>query len=134
GVRELKLRGLEAVQRVRGRIEEIGMECDLTWGYSDLANKPKHMDGFRADWEELLGLGYQHDLRLVEADQLHSVVGSDRYVGGMIDMGSGHLHPLNLPLGEAQAARSLGVQLIERSAVTAIDQGPVITVHTALGR
>src|SRR5690606_1382411 len=69
-----------------------------------------------------------------EADQLHSVVGSDRYVGGMIDMGSGHLHPLNLALGEAQAARSLGVQLFERSAVTAIDQGPVITVHTARGR
>ena len=134
GVRELKLMGLEAVQLVRRRIEEFGIDCDLTWGYCDLANKPKHMDGFRADREELLGLGYQHELRLVEADQLHSVVGSDRYVGGMIDMGSGHLHPLNLALGEAQAARSLGVQLFERSAVTAIDQGPVITVHTARGR
>src|SRR5690554_2340926 len=72
GVRELKLMGLEAVQLVRRRIEEFGIDCDLTWGYCDLANKPKHMDGFRADREELLGLGYQHELRLVEADQLHS--------------------------------------------------------------
>ena len=43
------------------------------------------------------------------------MVGSDRYIGGMIDMGSGHLHPLNLALGEARAAASLGVSLFEHS-------------------
>lgn len=43
------------------------------------------------------------------------MVGSDRYIGGMVDMGSGHLHPLNLALGEARAAQSLGVSLFEHS-------------------
>jgi gamma-glutamylputrescine oxidase len=38
-------------------------------------------------------------LRLLQAGEVRSVVGSDRYVGGLIDMGSGHLHPLNLALG-----------------------------------
>ncbi|MFA5677810.1 MAG: FAD-binding oxidoreductase [Pseudomonas sp.] len=134
GVRDLKLMGIEAVQLVRQRIEQFQIECDLTWGYCDLANKPRHMDGFRADREELLALGYPHELKLIEPGQMHSVVGSDQYVGGMIDMGSGHLHPLNLVLGEAAAARSLGVRLFERSAVTAIDYGSRITVHTAHGR
>jgi len=54
-------------------------------------------------------------------------------VGGMIDMGSGHLHPLNLALGEAAAAQKLGVKLFEQSEVTRIDYGPEVTVHTALG-
>ncbi|WP_163018361.1 NAD(P)/FAD-dependent oxidoreductase, partial [Pseudomonas viridiflava] len=66
-------------------------------------------------------------------DQMRSVVGSDRYVGGLIDMGSGHLHPLNLALGEAAVAQSLGVQLFEHSEVTRIDYGPQVKVHTAQG-
>jgi glycine/D-amino acid oxidase-like deaminating enzyme len=64
---------------------------------------------------------------------MHSVVGSDRYAGGLIDMGSGHLHPLNLALGEAALAESLGVRVFERSAVTRIDYGPQVKVHTAQG-
>lgn len=134
GVRDLKLMGIEAVQMVRQRVDEFDIDCDLTWGYCDLANKPRHLDDFRADRDELLSLGYQHELKIIEPQQMRSVVGSDRYVGGMIDMGSGHLHPLNLALGEAAAAESLGVRLFEQSAVTHIDYGTTITVHTAQGR
>ena len=134
GVRDLKLMGLEAVELVRRRIEQFQIDCDLTWGFCDLANKPRHMDDFRADRDDLLSLGYRHELMLVEREQIRTVVGSDRYVGGMIDMGSGHLHPLNLALGEAAAAQSLGVRLYERSAVTRIEYGSRITVHTGRGR
>lgn len=62
------------------------------------------------------------------------MVGSDRYIGGMIDMGSGHLHPLNLALGEARAAASLGVALFEHSRVTHIEYGERVEVTTAHGR
>ncbi|NLY58221.1 MAG: FAD-binding oxidoreductase, partial [Gammaproteobacteria bacterium] len=47
GVRELKLMGIEAVQMVRQRIEQFQIDCDLRWGFCDLANKPRHMDDFR---------------------------------------------------------------------------------------
>ncbi|MFS2156454.1 NAD(P)/FAD-dependent oxidoreductase [Pseudomonas sp. Pseusp122] len=133
GVRQLKLMGLEAVEIVRQRIERYGIDCDLTWGYCDLANKPAHLAGFEEDAAELRELDYRHELRLVQPQDMHSVVGSDRYVGGMIDMGSGHLHPLNLALGEAVVARTLGVHLFEQSAVTRIDYGPQVNVHTAQG-
>ncbi len=133
GVRELKLMGLEAVDIVRQRIEQHAISCDLTWGYCDLANKPKDLQGFAEDAEELRGLGYRHELRLVQPEQMHTVVGSDRYVGGLIDMGSGHLHPLNLALGEAAVARKLGVRLFEQSAVTRIDYGAQVRAHTAQG-
>lgn len=133
GVRQLKLMGLEAVELVRRRVEEFQIDCDLTWGYCDLANKPAHLDGFAEDKAELESLGYRHELRLLQSQQMHQVVGSDRYCGGMIDMGSGHLHPLNLALGEAAAAGSLGVRLFEHSPVSRIDYGPEVKVHTARG-
>jgi glycine/D-amino acid oxidase-like deaminating enzyme len=133
GVRELKLMGLEAVEIVRQRVEQFNIDCDLTWGYCDLANKPSHLAGFAEDMAELKQLGYRHEMRLLQPEQMHEVVGSKRYFGGMIDMGSGHLHPLNLALGEAAAAQSLGVQLFENSAVTRIDFGSKVRVHTAQG-
>ncbi|WXL25625.1 FAD-binding oxidoreductase [Ectopseudomonas mendocina] len=133
GVRQIKLMGLEAVELVRQRVAEFNIDCDLTWGYCDLANKPSHLEGFAEDMAELKQLGYRHEMRLLQPDQVHEVVGSNQYVGGMIDMGSGHLHPLNLALGEAVAAQNLGVQLFEDSAVTRIEYGPQVSVHTAQG-
>ncbi|KRW61281.1 NAD(P)/FAD-dependent oxidoreductase [Pseudomonas sp. TTU2014-080ASC] len=133
GVRQIKLMGLEAVELVRQRVDEFNINCDLTWGYCDLANKPSHLEGFAEDMAELKQLGYRHEMRLLQPEQMHEVVGSNLYVGGMIDMGSGHLHPLNLALGEAAAAQSLGVQLFEDSAVTRIEYGPQVSVHTAQG-
>ena len=133
GVRSLKLMGLEAVDIVRQRIERHAIDCDLTWGYCDLANKPREFHGFSEEIDELRGLGYGHELRLVQPEQMHTVVGSQRYAGGLVDMGSGHLHPLNLALGEAEVARQLGVQLFEHSRVTRIEHGPQVRVHTAKG-
>ena len=133
GVRQLKLMGLEAVQIVRQRVEKYGIDCDLTWGYCDLANKASDVEGFREDYEELKSLGYTHELRLVPQAEMRSIVGADCYVGGMVDMGSGHLHPLNLALGEAAAAQSLGVRLFEDSQVTHIDYGAEVRVRTAKG-
>ncbi len=133
GVRELKRMGLEAVEIVRQRVERYRIDCDLTWGYCDLANKPRDLAGFAEDVQDLQNLGYRHELRLLQPEHMHEVVGSSRYVGGLIDMGSGHLHPLNLALGEAAAAQALGVRLFEESAVTRIDYGPQVQVHTAQG-
>lgn len=134
GVDSLKLMGFEAVDIVRQRIERYAIDCNLTWGYCDLATKQRHLDGFQADHADLKRLGYPHALRHVPKEAMHEVIGSDRYVGGLIDMGSGHLHPLNLALGEAAAAQSLGVRLFEQSAVERIDYGTQICLHTARGR
>ncbi|MHC8303328.1 NAD(P)/FAD-dependent oxidoreductase [Pseudomonas sp. PB3P13] len=133
GVRQMKLMGLEAVEIVRQRVERFQIACDLTWGYCDLANKPRDLDGFAEDADELRDLGYPYETRLLQAHEMRAVVGSDRYVGGLIDMGSGHLHPLNLALGEAAAAQQMGAKLFEDSAVIRIDYGPQVRVHTAQG-
>lgn len=133
GVDALKRMGLEAVEIVRQRVEQHGIDCDLRWGYCDLATKPRHLQHFEEDYVDLQRLGYTHPLRLVDKAGLGEIIGSQRYIGGLLDMGSGHLHPLNLALGEAAVARQLGVRLYEHSAATHIEYGPQVRVHTAAG-
>jgi glycine/D-amino acid oxidase-like deaminating enzyme len=64
---------------------------------------------------------------------MHQVVGSDNYIGGLIDMGSGHVHPLNLVVGEASAALAMGVKIFENSKVTDIQYGATHRVTTEQG-
>jgi gamma-glutamylputrescine oxidase len=50
----------------------------------------------------------------------------------MLNMGNGHLHPLNLCLGEAKAAVSLGTTIYEQSPVLRIEKRErpiVVTEH-----
>ena len=44
------------------------------------------------------------------------MLGTSAYYGGYIDRRSGHLHPLNLCRGEANAAAALGVKIFENTA------------------
>lgn len=133
GVDELKRMGFEAVEIVRQRIARHAIDCDLSWGYCDLATKPRHLKNFEDDYADLQRLGYPHPLRHLDKAGLSEVIGSERYLGGLLDMGSGHLHPLNLALGEAAAAQALGVRLFEHSVATRIEYGAEVRVHTASG-
>lgn len=133
GVDELKRMGIEAVDMVRQRIERFAIDCDLTWGYCDLATRPHHLAHLQAEQADLQRIGYRHELRQIAGAALGEVIGSTRYLGALLDRGSGHLHPLNLALGEAAAAQALGVRLFEQSAVARIDYGSRITVHGAQG-
>lgn len=133
GVATLERLGLEAVEIVRDRVAKYGIDCDLSWGYCDLANTPQHYQGFIEDKQALERMGYGHELTLIEPGQMDRVVGSKVFVGGMIDSGSGHLHPLNLALGEAAVAHRLGVRIFENSAAQRIEYGAKVKVHTASG-
>ncbi|MGJ7515303.1 NAD(P)/FAD-dependent oxidoreductase [Pseudomonas baetica] len=134
GVRYMERAGVESVELVGRRIREHGIDCDLRWGFCELANTPAQFAGLKAEHAELVDSGYAHDIRLVEPGQIsQQVVNSDVYAGGLIDMGSGHLHPLNLVLGEAKVAQSLGVRVFEQSPVLEIDHGSTVRVRCAAG-
>lgn len=133
GIDTVNQMGFESVDIVRNRIERYGIECDLKMGYCDLANRPRHLKDFQAEYEWLTSLNYPHHIELLGADRMAEVVGSDRYLGGLIDMGSGHLHPLNLVAGEAEAAFGLGVRIFEQSLVTEVVEGDRVRVKTAEG-
>lgn len=90
-------------------------------GSASWLNTPRHVENLIAEQESLHRLGYRHKVELIGRTDMHRVVGSDRYLGGLTDEGSGHLHPLNLALGEARVAQQLGVRLYQNSAATRIE-------------
>ena len=49
------------------------------------------------------------------------------------DSGSGHLHPLNLVLGEAKAANNLGVSIYEKTKALNIKPGKEVLIETDQG-
>ncbi len=133
GVEAIHQMGFEAVELVRERINKYNIQCDLKMGYVDAAIKPKQMAEIREDYESLLKRNYAHELTLLSGQSIKQYVGSNRYMGGMVDMGSGHLHPLNLCQGEARAAEALGVQFFENSQVVKIHKGDLPRVVTSKG-
>ena len=64
---------------------------------------------------------------------MREYIGSDCYLGGLVNRGNGHLHPLNLCIGEALAARDLGARIFEHSPVTRIHNGAAPRVDTETG-
>lgn len=124
----------EAVEIIRERVAKYNIDCDLTWGYFDAAIKKSHVKELREKLETLEKLNYPHELKFVEHEDCKTVVGSDRYRGGLINMGWGHCHPLNLVRGEARVAEKLGAKICEDARVSDITYGEKVTVDTGHGK
>ncbi|NUT78589.1 FAD-binding oxidoreductase [Pseudomonas sp. C1C7] len=134
GVAYMERAGNESVELVGRRIREHGIDCDLRWGFCELANTSAQFAGLKAEHAQLKESGYVHEIRLVAPGKIREqVVDSGVYAGGLVDMGSGHLHPLNLVLGEARVAQGLGVRIFEQSAVLDIIHGSTVQVRCAGG-
>jgi gamma-glutamylputrescine oxidase len=136
GARQSQLLGqmaFEGGRIIRERVAKYNIQCDLKNGgvFAAITDKQLgHLEAQKKLWE-----GYGHtQLELMDARRIREVVASERYVGGMLDMSGGHIHPLNLALGEAAAVVSLGGSLYEQSAATRIERGPQPVVHTAQGQ
>ncbi|MDI5936161.1 NAD(P)/FAD-dependent oxidoreductase [Halomonas kalidii] len=118
---------------IRHRIEQYGIACDLRDGNLFAACNEKQLEGLRehkALWER-----YGHDqLELLEGDALRREVNSARYLGGLVDHSGGHIHPLNLVLGQAAAVESLGGRIFEQSPVTEVVHGEPVVLTTPRGK
>jgi len=125
--------GIECRDLVLERIKRFDIDCDLKLGYIDLALKSSDMKGFHKRVEDYRKRNYPHETRIVDKEDLHQYIGSERYVGGLVNEGNGHLHPLNLCLGEARGAAGLGVRIHEQTPVTRIEHGAEPRVITPYG-
>lgn len=126
--------GEQAKALVKARVARHAIECDLKPGILHVNHKrrfvgPDHayVDMLREEY------GYE-ELRAVSDAEAREMLGTDVYFGGMLDMGAGHLHPLNFALGLADAARAAGARIFERSGVARMEQSDPAVVHTAQGR
>lgn len=124
---------LEAVELIRRRVSQYGIECDLKTGHLHAAIKPRQMRDLEA-WARALEEGHAYaGLELWDRAAIQSRLASDRYLGGLFDSNGGHLHPLNYTLGLVRAADRAGARFHEGSRVLGISPGARPTVTTAQG-
>ncbi|WP_225774428.1 NAD(P)/FAD-dependent oxidoreductase [Pseudomonas sp. Marseille-Q5115] len=118
---------------IRERVARYNIDCDLKDGgvFAAITSKQMgHLEAQKRLWER-----YGHtQLELMDQRRIREVVACDQYIGGMLDMSGGHIHPLNLALGEAAAVESLGGRIFEQTPATRIDRGPNPVVHTPQGQ
>lgn len=118
---------------IRERVEKYGIQCDLKWGYLDVAIKQRHMRDIEYDYERLNAAGFPHEVRILSGAETSDLIGTDAYIGALLNRGNGHLHPLNLCIGEADAAAAQGVIIYEQSPVVDIRKGGKPKVVTEQG-
>lgn len=127
----LRWRGHEII---KNRVAKYGIDCDLKHGHLHAAMKPSHMDELKASFEEALRRGMGDEVTLLDAAGVRAHLGSELYCGAIRNTRNMHLHPLNLCIGEARAAESLGALIFEHSEVLEIVHGKRPAVVTTGGR
>jgi gamma-glutamylputrescine oxidase len=122
----------EGAEIIRQRIDRYAIACDYRPGAVSAALTTKQFNALTEKMAHWQRYGHQQ-LELLDGETMRRTVASERYVGGLLDRQGGHLHPLNLALGEAEAVRRHGGRLFEQSAVTHIDYGQPNRLRTAQG-
>lgn len=117
---------------IRDRIARYSIDCDLREGNLFAACNTRQMKGLRehkALWERYGNTS----LELLEGDAYQREVSAEGYVGALVDHSGGHIHPLNLVLGEAAAFESLGGVIFEQSPLASLEHGSPVVLKTAGG-
>jgi len=110
----------EGASVIRGFVNDFDIQCDIKPRNIYVAFNARQMRDLEAK-QRLWATHGMNDHELLDADALRQHVGSSVYCGGMIDHSGGHLHPLNLALGEAAALERLGGVIHEQSRVSRIE-------------
>ncbi len=124
---DIKWRGNDII---RERVAKYGIQCDLKDGYAEVATKPGQTEWFADYVEDREQHGAAKTWEIWDRDQTRELLGTDAFHGTFVCFRDGHLHPLNLCIGEARAAHELGVQIFEQSPVTGIEHGSRPRVRT----
>jgi len=128
---DLRWRGNDIV---RERVAKYAIDCDLRDGFVETAVKPRHVKALEQWASEMERRRFPHRWEVWDQAKTREMLGTDGYIGGFVSYHDGHLHPLNLCIGEARAAHGLGVRIFEQSPVTGIEHGARPMVVTAKGR
>ena len=124
----------DAKALVRSLITDFAMPCTFHPGIVHACRFAHEVRHSYANCEMLRRkYGYEQITPLDRAE-LQAIVRSSAYVGGDIDHGAGHIHPLQFALGLAKAAVAAGARIHETSAVHRIAHGPRAVVQTDHGQ
>ena len=123
----------EAKAIIAERIARHDIRCDWRPGNLLASTRERYMGWIESEAEFChRRFGYR-GYRMLSRAEMREEVASECYVGGRMDEGGGHLHPLRFVLGMAAAAAHAGVRIFEGSRVERIRWGSPAQVSTAGG-
>jgi gamma-glutamylputrescine oxidase len=124
---------VEALDLTQSLILGHGIDCDYRPNHVHVATKPRHV-GELHEWHHELREEYGYEsVRLLDRHELRAHVRSERYLGGLVDSRSGHLHPLKYTRGVARAAEAAGVRIFENTQALHYEGGNEVVVRAAHG-
>ncbi|KJM56864.1 FAD-dependent oxidoreductase [Pluralibacter gergoviae] len=118
---------------IRERIKKYQIDADFVPGYGYLAYNARQLKTLQQWEKEFKQATPDEDIALYTGSEVQQVVGSPVYCGALKHMGGGQIHSLNMLLGSAKAAASLGVKIFESSPVVEVEYGKTVRVRTAMG-
>ncbi|KIT15193.1 NAD(P)/FAD-dependent oxidoreductase [Jannaschia aquimarina] len=119
---------------IADRVAKYDIACDLKHGHMQTALTSAQMEDLRASHAAACARGMEGDVDLIPADRIRDYLETDLYVGGLLNRRNMHVHSLDLCVGEARAAESLGASIHDGTPVERIEHGPRPRLHTARGR
>ncbi len=126
--------GQEAKALVKSLIAQHNIPAPFAHGIAHAARSTASFDHEFATAEKLArDYGYT-EIQMLQGGDFAALVPSPAYVGGSLDKGAGHIHPLNFCIGLGNAAAEAGAQIYGQSPVHHIVQGPQTLVQTDKGR
>lgn len=127
---DLRWRGHDIIQK---RVAKYKIQCDLQFGHMQTAITPAHVAELQAVYDLGCAQGMADDLTWIDANQIRYFLGTDLYIGGLLNRRNMHLHSLDLCRAEARAIQSLGGQVFENCRVQSIATGAAPKLHTDQG-
>lgn len=123
----------ESVQRIRQRIADYAIDCDLVDEGVIWANWFRDPSVLRQR-QRMLADHYGVQWKWLPQDELRTLIRSERYHDGLYERDALHLHPLNYAIGLAGAAAGQGVCIHENSGVRSlVREGSRWRLRTAQG-
>jgi glycine/D-amino acid oxidase-like deaminating enzyme len=120
-VRKMYAASLDSIDCVEQIVREENIECDFSrCGHLEVACKQAHFDGYEES-AALIKREFNHELRIIPKSELLGEIGSDIYLGGMVDETSAGLNPACYAAGLAHAAQRAGACLYDHTRVTSVE-------------
>lgn len=104
-----------AAQEIRNLPMKHGFEVDYQAGHLWCAVKPSRVDGLK-HWQEQAASKWNYEsLQWVAKQDLPNYIASNRYQAGLFDPNGGHLHPMKLCYGIANALQKYSINIFEQT-------------------
>lgn len=113
---------LASIDLVEEIVRDQAIDCDFRrCGHLEVACKSSHFASY-ARSVEFISRAFNHQLRIVERNDLFEEIGTNIYFGGLVDETSAGVQPARYVAGLAKAALKAGASIYEESPVDEIQR------------